>query len=168
MEQKQIYQCDEDGVWDRQLKFARPDPHVDGEWLIPGGCTDVAPPELSEHQAAVFAGGEWSVVVDKRGVVFWLPTGERAVITHIGVDLPPGALEADPGPTEAQRWAAYQALAQAELDFSDRVSIRCSKAGVAYPQDWRDRDAVLRGVMRAGSGDPDQPLPERPAFPSNT
>ncbi|MDE2403037.1 MAG: hypothetical protein KGL90_15380 [Burkholderiales bacterium] len=116
---KQIYQCDSDGIWDGLEKFAKPDPNNDGDWLIPGGCTDIDPPVIGEKQAAIFKDGTWSIVDDFRGMVFWLPTGERAVITHVATQMPPGALDHEPSPpppTEAQLEAEAAAAVAGMLD----------------------------------------------------
>lgn len=65
-------------------------------------------------------------------------------------------------------WRQYQSLAVAELEFSDRVAVRCLKAGVAYPNEWLSRDNTLRDIVRSASGDHLQPLPTRPAYPAGT
>lgn len=149
---------------------ADPDPRNSGEFMPPPfGATTEAPPQLGEHQAAKFDGGAWSVVPDLRGVVYWLPDRTQHVITDAGVELPAAALSEDPGPTTAELWAAHQVAAQAALDFNDRVAIRCIKAGVSYPAEWRNHDAALRAILRAESGDPSQPTPPHPVtFPPGT
>jgi hypothetical protein len=56
--------------------------------------------------------------------------------------------------------------AQAELDFSDRVSIRCMKAvpAIPYPATWSTRDDALRAIVSGASSA--TTIPARPAYPS--
>lgn len=149
---------------------ADPDPRSPGGFMPPPfGATTKAPPQLGENQAAKFEGGAWSVIPDLRGVVYWLPDRTRHVITEAGIELPAAALSEDPGPSVAEQWAARQSAAQAALDFNDRVAIRCLKAGVSYPAEWRNHDNALRAILRAASGDPTLPTPPHPAeFPAGT
>jgi hypothetical protein len=56
-----VYQTDYDGYLVGQTS-ADPDPLVEGNWLIPGGCVEVAPPALGEGQRAKWSEGKWSVV----------------------------------------------------------------------------------------------------------
>lgn len=60
--------------------------------------------------------------------------------------------------------ASTRSLAVAALDATDAVAIRCFKAGVAFPDEWRVYVAQLREIVRADSGE----LPKRPAFPEGT
>jgi hypothetical protein len=75
---------------------------------------------------------------------------------------------AAPDTSGVRAWRAYQAQAQAELIASDRVAMRCMKAGVPYPGDWLFRDELLRAIVRADSGDSTASIPNRPAFPPGT
>ena len=47
---------------------------------------------------------------------------------------------------------------------SDLVALRCFKAGVPYPADWKAHDGKLRGLINGGTGQ----LPELPAYPAGT
>ncbi len=75
--------------------------------------------------------------------------------------------EAPPASDEV-RWSAVQIQAQLLLDGSDRVAIRCLKAGVPFPSDWQAYVATLREIVRTTNGDPDAPLPTRPTYPAGT
>jgi hypothetical protein len=167
-EEKRVYQLDDDGIWTGHAPVARPDPRVEDRYLIPRGCVEAEPPTLASHEAARYVDGSWTVVADWRGHVYWTADRVRHEITDIGVVPPDGALDADPGPTAAELWAAHQAQAQAALDASDMVALRCFKAGVAFPSEWLSYVSALRAVVRATSGDPTQALPTRPAYPSGT
>ena len=68
-------------------------------------------------------------------------------------------------PTDAQLWAGYQAEARAALQDSDIVAIRCTKFGIPYPVEWRERDDTLRSIARAPTGDSSKPIPPEPAKP---
>lgn len=67
-----------------------------------------------------------------------------------------------PPPAPAPDWVS---LAKAGLAESDRVAIRCAKAGVPYPADWQAYDAALRPIAK---GSADGPLPTRPEYPAGT
>jgi len=70
-------------------------------------------------------------------------------------------------PSSAQVHAALQASAQAALVQSDAVSVRCSKAGVAYPSAWLSRDEALRAIVN-GADTTSTTLPSAPAYPVGT
>lgn len=78
--------------------LADKDPMVKGNWLIPANATSVKPPEVQEHQAAVFSNDSWSVVPDYRGFEFWLQNGEHHVINELGIVPPEGHLTEKPEP----------------------------------------------------------------------
>ena len=56
-----VYQTDHEGFFVAAIN-ADPDPLVEGNWLIPGGCVEVAPPDLSVGQSANWSKGKWVVV----------------------------------------------------------------------------------------------------------
>lgn len=58
----------------------------------------------------------------------------------------------------------YPLIAKQELVKSDGVALRCAKAGVAYPQSWRDRDVKLRQVVNGEHKD----IPDTPPYPEGT
>lgn len=65
-------------------------------------------------------------------------------------------------------WKAYQAQAQALLDETDMVSLRCFKAGVVFPTTWLSYVQALRAIMSAQTGDPTQTFPTKPTYPTGT
>lgn len=68
-------------------------------------------------------------------------------------------------PTALQLWADYQAKAQALLDKTDLVCIRCYKIGIPYPSEWLDYTNKLRDIIRAAAGDSTAELPLSPIYP---
>ena len=58
-----VYQTDMDGVF-VGTTTASPDPLVEGNFLIPGGCVETAPPKTTSDQFARWDGKTW-VVEDK-------------------------------------------------------------------------------------------------------
>lgn len=54
--------------------------------------------------------------------------------------------------------------AQAMLDKSDMVALRCLKAGVAFPSDWQDFVTACRDIVNGGS----DPVPSTPTYPDGT
>jgi hypothetical protein len=67
-----------------------------------------------------------------------------------------------------QLWLEYKAKAQALLDKTDLVCLRCYKAGVPFPSDWQKYTADLRIIVSANSGDPTSTLPLTPTYPVGT
>lgn len=56
--------------------------------------------------------------------------------------------------------------AQTALDRSDMTALRCFKAGVAFPSDWKAYVIALRAIV---AGEPTSiALPTQPAFPAGT
>lgn len=68
----------------------------------------------------------------------------------------------------SQLWAEYQSKAQALLDKTDIVCLRCYKAGVVYPLEWQTYTSDLRAIVSAKSGDPTAVLPQTPDYPAGT
>lgn len=69
--------------------------------------------------------------------------------------------------------ADIRSQAQALLDESDNVAIRCIKAQVPYPTVWLNRDVALRLCVKNGTGSiPDYPRNDDPeksiAYPAGT
>jgi len=66
--------------------------------LVPHGATAVAPPAVDEAEVARFGNGEWQIVPDLRGLVYWLD-GERREITEIDQTVPANGSLAEPPKT---------------------------------------------------------------------
>lgn len=81
-----VYQTDKEGLLVGQVQ-ADPDPLNDGSWLIPGGCTPIAPPTLTSGQNAKLLNGVWLVIEPEVVIVPDPPTEaellalERATMT---------------------------------------------------------------------------------------
>lgn len=60
-----------------------------------------------------------------------------------------------------QQKTVYKAEAQAALDRSDLVALRCFKANILFPAAWTTYCEALREIVRTGEG----PLPEQPEYP---
>lgn len=58
----------------------------------------------------------------------------------------------------------YKAEAQAALDKSDLVALRCFKNGVPFPAEWATYCEALRAIVVSGVG----PLPVQPAYPEGS
>lgn len=67
-----------------------------------------------------------------------------------------------------KEWRDLQQAARTELMATDLVTIRCYKAGVVFPQDWRDYVEALRLIVRTYSGDVTSSLPARPEYPAGS
>lgn len=64
----------------------------------------------------------------------------------------------------AQVSAALISQAQAALDKTDSVAIRCLKAGVAFPSEWQTYVTSLRAIVNSGTG----AMPTQPDYPAGT
>jgi hypothetical protein len=65
-------------------------------------------------------------------------------------------------------WSAYQGQARAALTDSDITLLRCAECGVSVPPTWAAYRKALRAIVSAVTGDPAQPLPIKPAYPTGT
>ncbi|WP_217589741.1 XkdW family protein [Burkholderia sp. GbtcB21] len=68
----------------------------------------------------------------------------------------------------AEDWEIYRGQARVLLDSSDTTILRCYEHAVPVPAGWVTYRAALRAIVSAPSGDPTQPLPLKPAYPSGT
>ncbi len=73
-----------------------------------------------------------------------------------------------PPPSAAALWAAYQATAKAAIEKSDITILRCAENSVTVPVEWSAYRKALRAILIAVSGDPTEPLPTQPAYPTST
>ena len=67
-------------------------------------------------------------------------------------------------PPESPPTIDYAVEAQAALDRTDLVALRCFKNGVVFPPEWVTYCATLRNIINTGEG----PLPERPEYPEGS
>lgn len=152
MTQKQIYQLDDDGVWDGLEKFARPDPMNEGEFLIPARCTELPPPDVGANQVAQLVGGGWVLIPDFRGTTYWLPDRSSVTITQVGVEPPSGALNSDPGPAsdDAKRARIVeinQALSDISFQKIDALTVAVLTGDKTRLQALETQSASLRAEL---------------------
>lgn len=57
---KIVYQLNWEGIYIGPVK-ADPSPLEPGVWLIPGGCVEIAPPQIEPGKLARFTDGAWSL-----------------------------------------------------------------------------------------------------------
>lgn len=69
-----------------------------------------------------------------------------------------------PSLDEAVTKVDYKVEAQAALDKSDLVALRCFKNGVPFPAEWATYCAALRAIVVSGVG----PLPTQPTYPQGS
>lgn len=142
---------------------------LDGLPEILGFSTDKVKPETGAHECAVFrdeigtvpydhAHGDWVVVADYRGHVYWTAEREKVEITELGVVPPPGALSEDPGPTLAKVKADKIALLTKRCADEITAGFTSDALGAvhSYPSLLTDQFNLSTSVidsMRAGLAD---------------
>jgi len=60
-------------------------------------------------------------------------------------------------------WSEKRLRASDALVASDVIVLRCYERGISVPMEWVTYRDALRAVVREAIGDPDSPLPDRPA-----
>lgn len=70
--------------------------------------------------------------------------------------------------SQVRAFSDLQEKAQAALDRTDAVALRCWKAGLAFPEEWQIYTNALRAIVRASDFDSGRSLPEQPVFPADT
>ncbi|MHC6223476.1 DUF4376 domain-containing protein [Pseudomonas sp. X10] len=102
MDTKIVYQTDHLGIYTGPTT-ADPSPLEEGVWLIPGGCVEVAPPEIPEHKAAHWDGQRWKLIDSYLGLTAYnIQTREPISIDRHG-QLPAGYTLEQPGPGQIWR-----------------------------------------------------------------
>lgn len=56
-----MYQADANGLYVGETT-ADPDPQNHGQWLIPAGCCDIAPPTLTFGKIPKWVGYKWKLI----------------------------------------------------------------------------------------------------------
>lgn len=123
-----------------------PGVYVPPVYLIPGGGVEISPPVVGVNQAARWVNGQWEIVPDFLGAVYFLGDHSRNEIKARGVALPVGALATNPPDTAAETTAKTRADAIRELAAIDLASIRSMRewivAQASAPQIIKDHSAA--------------------------
>ena len=87
------------------------------EFLFPADTTEIAPPEVSTNQAAVFTSGSWNIVSDYRGDIGYTTDGNAVYVRELGKTIEDlGLLRVRPDPIPIPTATKEELLAQlAEL-----------------------------------------------------
>lgn len=96
---KTVYLYDVTGVFLGPYD-AQESPREPGNFIEPILSTSKAPPICRENEIALFTNGEWEIVVDYRGTVYWDISGDKFVIDEIGLTVPIGGSLIDPNEFE--------------------------------------------------------------------
>lgn len=126
MTTKSVYQCDAASIFVGEA-VAYESPLEPDVFPIPAGCVEAAPPELADHQAAVWTGAAWTVVADHRGET-WYRDGQAAVITEVGDPAANGYSASPPAPT-------LEDLRAAKIEEINEVFNACIAAGAPVADD---------------------------------
>ena len=153
---KTVYQLDSKGFLVGEA-LADPDPRRPGEFLLPGGCVEAVPPSVKAAEVARWVNGDWAIVPDLRGTVYWLPNGSEHRITEAGLPLPEGAVTTAPAPTlqVAQEKklielaAAFDKARQASVQFTTAAGVTQT-----FQADTRSQEFLAKasqGYQQAGA-----------------
>lgn len=118
------------------------DPIMPNSFIIPGGCTIVAPPLAQEGYACVWGGKEWGLIKDHRGEEWWDADGRLVVIRKLG-EVPDGLTQVrppdpPPPPRVMHRYVFKQtALSLGVLDKLNAVVAKAKPKDVLY---WNNKD----------------------------
>jgi hypothetical protein len=149
-----VYKYDENGIYTGETT-AQESPREPSLYLMPPNTTAKIPPEIGDHECAIFGNESWDIKPDYRDVTYWLPDGTEHTIDAIDVVPPENALYEKPTipltPDEQQ--AYYSQLAQNMMDEKarernyDNIASACSytastnskfAAEAAVCVEWRD------------------------------
>ena len=93
------------------------------------------------------------------------PFGDAVLVHYEVVRGWDGKLyEAGTEPPEPAPVFDYKSEAQAALDKSDLVALRCFKNGVPFPAEWATYCVALRTIVVSGVG----PIPAQPDYPKGS
>ena len=67
--------------------------------LVPALATEITPPVAGPNEVAVFLAGQWAILDDYRGTLYWTADHEQHEIDEISYTVPAGA-STEPPPTE--------------------------------------------------------------------
>lgn len=123
MEPKIVYQTDDHGIY-VDIATADPCSLIPGFFLFPGGCVEKAPPETGQNQCAKWVDGDWQVIPDWRGHVYWTADRKQHRISSAGIAPPSDALDSDPGPSSEETKTLQIASIKAALSRLDKDKIR--------------------------------------------
>ncbi|OLF56571.1 hypothetical protein [Pseudomonas chlororaphis] len=99
MNTKTVYQTNQLGLYVGTVE-ATESPQEPGVFLIPGGCTETAPPAIPEHKSALWADGQWQLVDFFNGLIIYsTTTGEPQTLNGVG-PIPSGYTTKQPGPDQ--------------------------------------------------------------------
>lgn len=63
---------------------ADPSPLEPGKFLIPACAVTTPPPDVPQGSAAAYLGGQWVILMDRRGEVWFRVTGEAVLVDTLG------------------------------------------------------------------------------------
>lgn len=91
-----------------ETAVADPDPLDPTNWLIPANATVDAPPQAPEGSVACRIGTGWEVVLDNRGLIYSMGSGQALQFNQLG-DVPEGFTRtAPPGPHHTWKKGAWE------------------------------------------------------------
>jgi hypothetical protein len=92
------------------------------------------------------------------------PTDPTLIVTGYHIDGTHTQIWDTRTKTAQELGAALVENAKVALYTSDMVSIRCYKAGIAFPVEWQNYTATLRSIVSTETGT----MPAQPAYPEGT
>ena len=124
MDTKVVYQTDHLGIYTGKTVADR-SPLEPDVWLIPGGCVEVAPPEIPVRKAAFWDGRCWQLVDSYQGLTVYNTATRAALVIERAGALPNGYTLEVPSP--GQIWGSNHWIDDMpvvlELRYGDQLSM---------------------------------------------
>ena len=146
------------------FEILQPDQMRPGEFLVPPNATLKAPLAAGPNERNVFVDGNWALISDYRGMVFYRKSDASRVSYDLGqepdssvVSIPPGLLEKPPWDDNTGKWCQdttaiqaekFKLLAEIEIVRESKESAYRSTVEV-HGFDWDSGLKYLRNLERA-------------------
>ncbi|RZL07785.1 MAG: hypothetical protein EOP40_15000, partial [Rubrivivax sp.] len=134
-------------------------PFTTNLWSLPRNCVEFAPPPTGAREIARInaARTAWTVIPYWVGHVYWLADRTRHEIHDAGVEPPPDALAADPGPSLDQAKAAKLNLIALACEAAIVAGFESSALGqpCTYPCKLTDQTNLMASVSASREAETD-------------
>lgn len=155
MNTKTVYQTNQLGLYVGTVE-ATESPQEPGVFLVPGGCTETAPPAIPEHKSALWADSQWQLVDFFNGLIIYsTTTGEPQTLTGVG-PIPSGYTTKQPGPDQVWKNGEWVDDIGAILDALYKQKLQAINSGCSQYIEGGFTSRALGAAYRYSSSLEDQ------------